>query len=253
MPESTMSYSAEFATLDDPFMAQLAAHLATSARTEDEVRVARIAAEAIHAFRRLADVRRAVAIFGSARTGPAVHWGELATQTAKLLAAEGFAVITGGGPGLMEAANAGAHAGSGQSFGLAIHLPELNEPLNPHVLVPVPFHYFFLRKVAFVKYSCAFVCMPGGYGTLDELFEALNLRRTHRIEPFPVMLLGSSYWSGLREWLRNAAVPTGALDRADLEMMEITDDPEAVVARVRVSHAQLCRNLGITSKIADRN
>lgn len=240
-----MPNTSTFARLDDPFMAQLTAQLAGTARTEDERRVARIAAEAMHAFRQLAQLRKAVSIFGSAQTAPATRWGGLATQTAELLAHDGFAVITGGGPGLMEAANEGAHRGGGGSIGLTIHLPLLDEPLNPHVLVPVPFHYFFLRKLAFVKYSCAFVCLPGGYGTLDELFEALNLRRTHRLEPFPVILLGSRYWNGLHDWLREVAVPEGTLEPEDLELMEILDDPEAVARRVRAGHAELCRTWGI--------
>ena len=240
-----MPNTSTFARLDDPFLAQFTAHLAETARTEDEQRVARIAGEAMHAFRKLAQVRKAVAIFGSARTEPAGRWGGLATKTAELLVRDGFAVITGGGPGLMEAANAGAHRGGGSSIGLTIHLPLLDEPLNPHVLVPVPFHYFFLRKLAFVKYSCAFVCLPGGYGTLDELFEALNLRRTHRLEPFPVILLGSPYWNGLRDWLREVAVPEGTLGPEDLELIEIMDDAEAVARRVRACHAELCRTLGI--------
>ena len=240
-----MSDASTSSRIDDPFLAQFTAHLAESAQSEDERRVARIAAEAMQSFRRLADVPRAVAIFGSARAEPASRWGTLATRTAELLAGEGFAVITGGGPGLMESANAGAHAGGGGSIGLTIHLPLLEEPLNPHVLVPVPFHYFFLRKLAFVKYSCAFVCLPGGYGTLDEVFEALNLRRTRRLEPFPVILLGSRYWSGLYDWLRETAVMEGTLGREDLDLIEIMDEPEAVVRRVSECHAELCRALGI--------
>src|SRR5690606_36469187 len=118
-------------------------------------------------------------------------------------------------------------------------LPLLDEPLNPHVLLPVPFHYFFLRKLAFVKYSCAFVCLPGGYGTLDELFEALNLRRTHRLAPFPVILVGSEYWGGLRDWLREVAVPEGTPGVEDLELLEIMGEPEAVARRVRECHAEL--------------
>jgi len=231
--------------LDDPFLAQLAGHLSDTARTEDDWRVARIAAEALHAFRQLSDIRRAVAIFGSARDEPSERWADLATGTANLLARGGFAVITGGGPGLMDAASAGAHAAGGNSIGLTIHLPQMDEPLSPHVLVPVPFHYFFLRKVAFVKYSCAFVCLPGGFGTLDELFEALNLRRTHRIEPFPIILLGSRYWNGLIRWMRDTMVPEGTLTGEDVDLIEITDDPEYVVHRAVAAHAEICRKLGI--------
>lgn len=228
---------------DDSLLADFTVALADVARTEDERRAARIATEALQAFESLKGYRKAVAIFGSARPGPAERWGTLAADTAELLAREGFAVITGGGPGLMEVANAGAHTGGADSVGLRIHLPRLEERSNPHVLVSVPFHYFFLRKLSFVKYSCAFVCLPGGYGTLDEVFEALNLKRTQRIEPFPVILLGSAYWQGLRDWLRTTAVAAGTLSAEDLDLLEMLDDPEAVVERVKRCHAELCRSV----------
>jgi uncharacterized protein (TIGR00730 family) len=218
---------------DDLFLAQLQDELAGIARTDDERRIVRIAVEALQSFRALEELPRAVSVFGSARDEAAVRWGGLATETAELLAREGYAVITGGGPGLMAAANAGAHAVGGSSVGLTIHLPLLGEPLNPHVQLPVPFHYFFLRKLAFVKYSSAFVCLPGGYGTLDEVFEALNLRRTHRLEPFPVILMGSSFWRGLKEWLATEAVREKTLEPVDLDLMEIIDDPHEVVRRIR--------------------
>lgn len=150
----------------------------------------------------------------------------------------------------MEAANEGARiaADAGTSFersiGLTIDLPG-EEPVNPHVGLQVPFHYFFLRKLAFIKYTCAFVCFPGGYGTLDELFEALNLVRTRRLQPFPVILYGSDYWTGLTDWLRKAAVEEGCLDEADLDLFETVDDPATVVTRVEACHRTLCRRLGI--------
>jgi hypothetical protein len=125
-----------------------------------------------------------------------------------------------------------------------IDLPSQEAP-NPYLSLRVPFHYFFLRKLAFVKYSCAFVCLPGGFGTLDELFEALNLKRTHKMEPFPMILVGRDYWSGLREWLRGVAVAAGSLTLRDLDALEIVDDPDSVVARVQVCHEGLCRRLGI--------
>ena len=229
---------------DDPFEELLHAHLAPAADTDDEERVARIAEEALASFRALADVRKAVSLFGSARAGPAERWGELTRRTSAGLAEAGFAVITGGGPGLMEAANAGAARTGGPSIGLTIELPGQEEP-NPHLSLRVPFHYFFLRKLAFVKYSCAFVCVPGGYGTLDELFEALNLKRTHRLDPFPVLLVGSSYWLGLQDWLEQDAVLEGTLAPDDLGAFEIVDDPGAVVARVQQCHETLCRRFGI--------
>lgn len=228
----------------DPFEELLHAHLVSAADTDDEERVARIAEEALASFRALADVRKAVSLFGSARAGPAERWGELTRRTSAGLAEAGFAVITGGGPGLMEAANAGATRAGGPSIGLTIELPGQEEP-NPHLSLRVPFHYFFLRKLAFVKYSCAFVCVPGGYGTLDELFEALNLKLTHRLDPFPVLLVGSSYWLGLQDWLEQDAVPDGTLSLDDLDAFEILDDPDAVVARVRECHETLCRRLGV--------
>ncbi|MEQ9569619.1 MAG: TIGR00730 family Rossman fold protein [Gemmatimonadetes bacterium] len=228
----------------DPFADVLHGHLLPTAAGQDEERVARIAVEALTSFQALAEVRRAVSVFGSARSEPVDRWGDLARRTSIALTRAGFAVMTGGGPGLMAVANEGALAGEGISVGLTIHLPAQEEP-NGHLSLHVPFHYFFLRKLAFVKYACAFVCLPGGYGTLDELFEALNLKRTHRMHPFPVILMGATYWTGLREWMAGTCVPSGTLDARDLEALEITDDPEAVVARVQACHAGLCRKLGI--------
>ena len=235
---------AGFSAWGDPFADILHGHLLPAAAAEDEERVARIAAEALASFQALARVRRAVSVFGSARPGPVDRWGDLARRTSVALTRAGFAVMTGGGPGLMAAANEGAMGAGGTSVGLTIHLPAQEEP-NAHLSVHVPFNYFFLRKLAFVKYACAFVCLPGGYGTLDELFEALNLKRTHKMHPFPVVLMGASYWTGLREWMAGTCIPSGTLDARDLGALEITDDPEVVVARVEACHARLCRELGI--------
>lgn len=210
----------------------------------EEERIRRIIDEVTHAFRAMAPVRRGVAIFGSAREAPVGQWGVVAREVARALAAAGFTAITGGGPGLMAAANEGAVEAGGPSVGLTIHLPD-DEPANDHLTLEVPFHYFFVRKLAFVKYSCAFVLLPGGFGTLDELFEALNLRRTHRLDPFPVILVGSSFWSGLVDWLRTDAVEEGTLSEEDLELLTITDDPEQVVEQVAECHRTLCRRLGI--------
>jgi len=198
---------------------------------DDRERVRRIGTEVLTAFHRLAEVQRAVSVFGSAQAAVAPEWGEAARHTARLLVREGFAVMTGGGPGLMESANRGASEEGGTSVGLSIELPT-EQGTNRWVTLEVPFHYFFLRKFAFVKYSCAFVCFPGGFGTLDELFEALNLVKTHRLSPFPVILFGSDYWMGLKEWMESAAVAAGALDPEDLALLEILDSPEAVRKRV---------------------
>lgn len=215
----------------------------------DEVRererVRRIATEAEEAFRHMAAVRRGVSIFGSAREGPVARWGAMAREVSGSLADGRFAVITGGGPGLMAAANEGALRAGGMSVGLTIHLPQ-QEEANEFLTLEVPFHYFFLRKLAFVKYACAFILLPGGYGTLDELFEALNLRRTHRLDPFPVILMGSDYWAGLVDWLAAEGVGAGTLSGDDLTHLTITDDPAEVVREVVECHATLCRKLGIS-------
>lgn len=228
----------------DPIRALLEGHLPPQADGSDEDRVVRIASEASQAFRSLAHVRRAVAVFGSARSGPAERWGALARDTSAALSEAGFAVITGGGPGLMERSNAGAAEAGGPSVGLTIELPR-EQGVNPYVDLHVPFHYFFLRKLAFIKYACAFVFLPGGYGTLDELFEALNLSVTGTIEAFPLLLIGADYWSGLVDWMRSTCVANGALSDTDLELIEITDDPARVVARVTECHAGLCHRVGI--------
>jgi len=222
----------------------LHSHLHGASPRSDDDRLAEIDVEARRAFSALASVRKAVSLFGSARHGPVERWGSLARETSSALIRAGFAVITGGGPGIMDAANEAALSARGTSIGLTIDLPNQEAP-NAHLSLCVPFHYFFLRKLAFVKYSCAFVCLPGGFGTLDELFEALNLKLTHKMEPFPVILVGRDYWRGLREWLRSAAVPAGALTLKNLDALEIIDDPGAIVARIQECHEGLCRRLGI--------
>jgi len=210
----------------------------------DRAQVQRIADESTMAFAALGVVRRGVAIFGSARDVTTRRWGPVAEEVAAQLVHAGFTVITGGGPGLMAAANAAAKSAGGHSVGLTIELPQV-EPPNRHLTHEVHFHYFFLRKLAFIKYSCAFVILPGGYGTLDELFEALNLRRTERLDPFPIILVGASYWGGLVEWLRTEGVHTGALDQVEVASLLVTDDPAVVTAEVVACHQELCHRLGI--------
>ena len=210
----------------------------------ERLRVERIAEEAATAFHELETVQRGVSVFGSAREEMVERWGSLAGRVAHGLAAAGFAVITGGLPAIHRPVDAAARAAGGESIGLTIELPAV-EPPNPHLTRRVHFHYFFLRKLSFVRYSCAFVLLPGGFGTMDELFEALNLRRTHRISPFPVILVGRAYWGGLLDWLATAAVGQGALRDADLSDLVLTDDANEVVAVVAECHRELCRRLGM--------
>lgn len=217
---------------------------ADDAAAADAERVRRIAREATEAFSALSGVRGGVSVFGSARELPVERWGNIARDVAASLTAAGFTVITGGGPGLMAATSRGAVQAGGAAVGLTIHLPQ-DEPANSALTLRVPFHYFFLRKLAFVKYSCAFVVLPGGYGTLDELFEALNLRRTHRLSPFPIILVGASFWRGLVEWLWIEGVRTGVLDEEEVSSLLVTDDPAVVTREVVACHRTLCRRLGI--------
>ncbi|WKW11281.1 TIGR00730 family Rossman fold protein [Pseudogemmatithrix spongiicola] len=220
------------------------AALVAATSAEDQARVRRIAEEAAATFAAMARVRKGVTIFGSARAAPVTRWGALAHRVSWALADAGFTVITGGGPGLMAAANQGAQDAGAASVGLTIELPH-DEPANAFLSLRVPFHYFFLRKLALVRYSCAFVLLPGGFGTLDELFEALNLRHTRRLESFPVILVGTEYWQGLVDWLRRVAIPAGSLAPEDVDGITITDDPGTVVTEVTRCHATLCRTLGI--------
>ena len=171
----------------------------------DPWRVLRIMGEFVEGFDILADVGDAVCVFGSARTPATDAYYQRALETARLLAKEGFAIITGGGPGIMEAANRGAQEGNGLSIGCNIELP-FEQGTNAYVQRSINFRYFFVRKTMFVKYSTAFVVFPGGYGTMDELFEALTLVQTGKVKQFPVVLFGEAYWQGLVDWLRSDAV-----------------------------------------------
>jgi uncharacterized protein (TIGR00730 family) len=195
----------------------------------DPWRALRILSEFVEGFEALAGVGRAVAVFGSARTPEGSDAYELARRVGGALADAGFAVITGGGPGAMEAANRGAHEAGGLSIGCNIELPLEQHP-NPYVDLSVEFHYFFARKTMFVKYSDAFVIMPGGFGTLDELFEAITLIQTGKIRNFPVVLIGHAYWDGLLAWLRDVQLPVGAIDLNDLDLLRVTDDVDEAVA-----------------------
>jgi uncharacterized protein (TIGR00730 family) len=199
---------------------------------DDAARIARIDGELRDGFEALAHVGKAVSFFGSARTAPASAEYAAARSLAARLGDEGFAIVTGGGPGTMEAANRGARDAGATSIGLAIELPHEEAP-NPYADITLTFHYFFVRKVMFVRYSSGFVVFPGGFGTLDELFEAATLRQTEKIRHFPIVLVGSSYWGGLVDWLRDRALAEGKISAHDVDMLEVTDDPDRVLEVMR--------------------
>jgi uncharacterized protein (TIGR00730 family) len=202
----------------------------------DPWRVLRIQSEFVEGFGTLAELGPAVSIFGSARTTRDDPDYAFAERLAHRLAEEGFAVITGGGPGVMEAANKGASDGGGVSVGLGIELP-FEQGVNPWVDVGIEFRYFFVRKTMFVKYAQAFVVLPGGFGTLDELFEALVLVQTHKITAFPVILVGSAFWSGLLEWVKGPLLESKKISSADLELLQVTDSVDEVVRIVLDAHS----------------
>ncbi|MBA3818851.1 MAG: TIGR00730 family Rossman fold protein [Deltaproteobacteria bacterium] len=204
-------------------------------RRDEAWRVMRITSELVEGFDNLAELGKAVSIFGSARTLPDDPYYEAARQTAALLASEGFAIITGGGPGIMEAANRGARDVQGRSIGCNIELP-FEQGANPYVDTLINFRYFFVRKTMFIKYSSAFINFPGGLGTLDELFEALTLIQTGKISNFPVVLFGKAYWSGLLAWLRDQPLAAGTIGPADLALLQLTDDPEEAAEMVAAVH-----------------
>lgn len=197
-------------------------------RGAESWRLFRIISEFTEGFDKLAELGWAVSIFGSARLGPHEEYYRVTEELATALAAEGCAVITGGGPGLMEAANLGALRGGVASIGLNIELPEEQDP-NPYQTRQIFYRYFFARKVTFVKHSMGYVCMPGGFGTLDELFEALTLIQTHKVYPFPLVLFGSRFWDGLLEWIRSAMIPLGTIDEEEMGWITVTDDVSEVV------------------------
>lgn len=205
-----------------------APHAAPEVFTQtDTWRVFRIMGEFVAGFDSLAECGPAVTIFGSARTHSGHDQYQQAVETARLLGEAGFSIITGGGPGIMQAGNEGARRAGAPSIGLNIELP-FEQHLNPYVDLSVDFHYFFVRKTMLVKYAQAFVIFPGGFGTLDELFEAITLIQTGKISNFPVVLFDSSYWQGLVDWIRQTQLAEGKISAADLELLIITDSPEEV-------------------------
>jgi uncharacterized protein (TIGR00730 family) len=198
---------------------------------DEAARLRRIQLELQRGFELLHDVGCAVSVFGSARVPEGDPEYELAREVARELSRGGMAVITGGGPGLMEAANRGAQEGGSASIGLNIELPFEQAP-NPYVDIGMTCHYFFTRKLFFVRYAIGFVVFPGGFGTLDEMFEAVTLSQTGKIRHFPIVLVGSDYWSGLVDWLRARVLAEGKIAPRDLGLLEVVDDPREVVAKV---------------------
>jgi len=217
-------------TEDERLLAQVPRERRAFVKT-DSWRVLRIMGEFVEGFDTLSDVYNAVTVFGSARTTPDDPYYEKAVETARMLAEEGFPIITGGGPGIMEAANRGAQEGNGLSIGCNIELP-FEQGLNPYVERAINFRYFFVRKTMFVKYSTAFIVFPGGYGTMDELFEALTLIQTGKVKDFPVILFGKEYWSGLVDWLTKTVAGERKIDSKDLKLFRVTDDPAEVTRLV---------------------
>jgi len=193
----------------------------------DTWRVFRIMAELVEGFEALSNIGPAVSIFGSARLKPGSPYYNKCLKVSENLAKDGFAIISGGGPGIMEAANQGARDGDGTSVGLNIELPMEQTP-NPYQDVHVEFRYFFVRKLMFVKYAVAYVIFPGGYGTMDELFEALTLIQTKKIRSFPVILVGKEYWQGMIDWLTKSMLAYGNINRDEIDLMHIVDEPEEV-------------------------
>ncbi len=196
-------------------------------KSTDVWRVFRIQSELVEGFETLSGIGPAVSIFGSARLNEESFYYQEAFKVARILSEHGFSIITGGGPGIMEAANKGAKLGKGKSIGLNIELPHEQHP-NKYLDISIDFRYFFVRKLMFIKYSIGFVIFPGGFGTFDEMFEALTLVQTEKIKNFPVVLYGSEYWKGLIDWLKNSPMRIGAISVDDLDLFVLIDNPEAV-------------------------
>ncbi len=194
-------------------------------------RIMRIQSEFVEGFGALADLGPAISIFGSARTSPDDRYYHLAEQIARELVAHGYGIITGGGPGIMEAGNKGAHEAGGVSVGLGIELP-FEQGMNQYVNIGIDFRYFFVRKMMFVKYSLGFIVMPGGYGTMDELFEALTLVQTNKVSCFPIVLVGSEYWRGLVDWIEGRLLADGYISEGHEKILVVVDTAEEAVAAV---------------------
>ncbi len=203
-------------------------------KLEESWRLFKILGEFVEGIETLHNLGKAVSIFGSSRTKPGTPYYELASDIAALMVRNGYGVITGGGGGIMEAANKGAANAGGTSVGLNITLPFEQDP-NPFSNIKVQFNYFFIRKVMFVKYASAYIIMPGGFGTLDELFEAVTLIQTQRIKPLPVILVGCDFWHGIIDWVKTTMLTEGNISPDDLDIFKITDDPDEVLKIVKTS------------------
>ncbi len=199
-------------------------------------RIFKIISEFTEGFDRLSSVSDAVSIFGSARLGEDSPYYQKTVIIAELLAANDFSIISGGGPGFMEAANKGAHQINQHSIGLNIELPH-EQTTNPYQDISLNFRYFFVRKVMFVRYSMGYVCMPGGFGTLDEFFEALTLMQTHKIHPMPIVLFGTDFWNSLIDWMRQTLLEFNTISEKDLDLITITDDPQQVL-EIMIKHRE---------------
>jgi hypothetical protein len=207
-------------------------YLVDALSIEESWRIFRIMAEFVEAIETLSKLKNSVSIFGSARVRPDDPYYKKTEYLARRLAENGFSVMTGGGPGIMEAANKGAAAAGGKSVGMNIRLPYEQKP-NPYANTVIEYKYFFIRKVMFVKYAVAYVILPGGFGTMDELFEALTLIQTKRIKGFPVIMMGSEYWQGLLDWIKNTMLKNDKIEPADLEIIQVLDDPDEIVKHIK--------------------
>lgn len=241
MTRQKKGFGAKHTVLDD-FELLDSSRQADDFTKTDTWRVLRIMGEFVHGFEVLSRIGPAVAIFGSARVSEDDKYYKAAMRTAELLAREGLTIITGGGPGIMEAANRGAKLGGGLSVGLNIELPEEQQP-NQYQDIAILFHYFFCRKMMFVKYALGFVIFPGGYGTLDELTEALCLVQTKRILNFPIVLFGSEYWNGFISWIKDVMLPAGYISPGDDKLLQVVDKPEDVVDVIMTCLKELVRKL----------
>lgn len=217
----------------------------------DTWRVFRIMAELVEGFEALNNIGPAVTIFGSARLEPGSAYYNKCFKVAESLARDGFAIISGGGPGIMEAANKGAQNGSGASVGLNIALPMEQAP-NDFQDIKVEFRYFFVRKLMFVKYAIGYVIFPGGFGTMDELFEALTLIQTKKIRGFPVVLVGSEYWKGLIEWMKKTVLVMGNISQEDIDLLHIVDEPEEVCSIITKRYRDRIRGVHRDRRDKDR-